>query len=59
MEQRADIDLGLSAGRRWRYLMPQILTNVTHDMRVMREESLGPWWDHACQKRRRGDRIDE
>ncbi len=24
------------------YLMPQVLTNVTHDMRVMREESFGP-----------------
>ena len=24
------------------YLMPQILTGVTHDMRVMREESFGP-----------------
>ena len=24
------------------YLMPQILTNTTHDMRVMREESFGP-----------------
>ncbi|SEP95530.1 aldehyde dehydrogenase family protein [Thalassovita taeanensis] len=24
------------------YLMPQILVNVTHDMRVMREESFGP-----------------
>ncbi len=24
------------------YLMPQILTNLTHDMRVMREESFGP-----------------
>lgn len=24
------------------YLMPQILTNVNHDMRVMREESFGP-----------------
>ena len=24
------------------YLMPQILTNVTHDMRIMREESFGP-----------------
>ena len=24
------------------YLMPQILSNVTHDMRVMREESFGP-----------------
>ena len=24
------------------YLMPQILTNVSHDMRVMREESFGP-----------------
>jgi len=24
------------------YLMPQILTNVTHDMAVMREESFGP-----------------
>ncbi len=24
------------------YLMPQILTNVTHDMTVMREESFGP-----------------
>ncbi|UWQ50595.1 aldehyde dehydrogenase family protein [Leisingera caerulea] len=24
------------------YLTPQILTNVTHDMRVMREESFGP-----------------
>ena len=25
-----------------RYIMPQILTNVTHDMRLMREESFGP-----------------
>ena len=24
------------------YLMPQILTNVTHNMRIMREESFGP-----------------
>ncbi len=24
------------------YLMPQILTNVTHDMRVMRDETFGP-----------------
>ena len=24
------------------YLMPQILTNVNHDMRVMRDESFGP-----------------
>jgi len=24
------------------YLMPQILTDVTHDMRIMREESFGP-----------------
>ena len=24
------------------YLSPQILTNVTHDMRVMRDESFGP-----------------
>jgi acyl-CoA reductase-like NAD-dependent aldehyde dehydrogenase len=24
------------------YLTPQILTDVTHDMRVMREESFGP-----------------
>ena len=24
------------------YLMPQILTNVSHDMRIMREESFGP-----------------
>ncbi|MEM7489840.1 MAG: aldehyde dehydrogenase family protein [Pseudomonadota bacterium] len=24
------------------YLMPQVLTDVTHDMRVMREESFGP-----------------
>ena len=24
------------------YLMPQVLTNVTHDMRVMQEESFGP-----------------
>jgi acyl-CoA reductase-like NAD-dependent aldehyde dehydrogenase len=24
------------------YLTPQILTNVTHDMRVMRDESFGP-----------------
>ena len=30
------------------YLMPQILTNVTHDMRVMREESFGPrCWHHV------------
>ena len=33
------------------YLMPQILTNVTHDMRVMREESFrARGWDHAGQK---------
>ena len=24
------------------YVMPQILTHVTHDMRVMRDESFGP-----------------
>ena len=28
------------------YLTPQILTNVTHDMRVMRDESFGPVVGH-------------
>ena len=52
-EVRAQIDEALAAGAvahidtmpeddGGAYLTPQILTNVTHDMRVMREESFGP-----------------
>ncbi|GAA6200654.1 aldehyde dehydrogenase family protein [Aquicoccus sp. SU-CL01552] len=50
---RAQIDEAVAAGAKAHidtmagddggtYLTPQILTNVTHDMRVMREESFGP-----------------
>ncbi|MDV6319711.1 aldehyde dehydrogenase family protein [Chromohalobacter sp. HP20-39] len=52
-EVRSQIDEALAAGARARvtpkleddggaYLSPQILTEVTHDMRVMRDESFGP-----------------
>ncbi|WP_243612724.1 aldehyde dehydrogenase family protein [Shimia aestuarii] len=52
-EVRAQIDEAVAAGavphidtmpadEGGAYLTPQILTNVTHDMRVMREESFGP-----------------
>ena len=52
-EVRAQIDEALAAGATAHidtmqaddggaYLTPQILTNVTHDMRVMRDESFGP-----------------
>lgn len=52
-EVRAQIDEALAAGARAHiarkpaddggaYLTPQILTEVTHDMRVMRDESFGP-----------------
>ncbi|SFM36084.1 aldehyde dehydrogenase family protein [Shimia aestuarii] len=39
---KAHIDQALFPQDGGAYLMPQILTNVTHDMRVMREESFGP-----------------
>lgn len=39
---RAMVDPALFPQNGGTYLMPQILTNVTHDMRVMREESFGP-----------------
>ena len=39
---KAHIDPALFPQDGGAYLMPQILTNVTHDMRVMREESFGP-----------------
>lgn len=39
---KAHIDPALFPNDGGAYLMPQILTNVTHDMRVMREESFGP-----------------
>jgi acyl-CoA reductase-like NAD-dependent aldehyde dehydrogenase len=39
---KAHIDPGLFPQDSGAYLMPQILTNVTHDMRVMRDESFGP-----------------
>ncbi|WP_370400281.1 aldehyde dehydrogenase family protein [Sulfitobacter sp. JB4-11] len=39
---RAHIDPALFPQDDGAYLMPQILTDVTHDMRVMREESFGP-----------------
>ena len=52
-EVRAQVNEALAAGAKAHidtmpgddgaaYLTPQILTNVTHDMRVMREESFGP-----------------
>jgi len=39
---KAHIDPSLFPEDNGAYLMPQILTNVTHDMRVMRDESFGP-----------------
>ncbi|KIN61824.1 Aldehyde dehydrogenase [Sulfitobacter noctilucae] len=39
---KAHIDPALFPEDGGAYLMPQILTNVTHDMAVMREESFGP-----------------
>jgi acyl-CoA reductase-like NAD-dependent aldehyde dehydrogenase len=39
---KAHIDPALFPQDGAAYLMPQILTNVTHEMRVMREESFGP-----------------
>ena len=39
---KAHIDTAAFADDGGTYLAPQILTNVTHDMRVMREESFGP-----------------
>ena len=39
---KAHIDRALFPQDGGAYLMPQILTNVTHDMDVMREESFGP-----------------
>jgi len=52
-EVRAQVDEAIAAGAKAHiakspqddggaYLSPQILTNVTHDMRVMRDESFGP-----------------
>jgi acyl-CoA reductase-like NAD-dependent aldehyde dehydrogenase len=38
----AQIDPALFPQDAGAYLMPQILTDVTHDMRVMRDESFGP-----------------
>ncbi len=38
----AHIDASKFADDGGTYLAPQVLTNVTHDMRVMREESFGP-----------------
>ena len=60
-EVRGQIDDALAAGAQAHietfaeddggaYLSPQILTNVTHDMRVMREESFrAGGWHHAGQ----------
>ncbi len=39
---RALVDPGLFPNDGGAYLMPQILVDVTHDMRIMREESFGP-----------------
>jgi acyl-CoA reductase-like NAD-dependent aldehyde dehydrogenase len=39
---RADRSGAVSADDGGAYLMPQILVDVTHDMRVMRDESFGP-----------------
>jgi acyl-CoA reductase-like NAD-dependent aldehyde dehydrogenase len=42
------------------YLTPQVLTDVTHDMRVMRDESFGPVVGiMPVEERRGGDRADE
>ena len=42
MGAKAHIDPSLFPNDGGAYLMPQILTNVTHDMRAMRDESFGP-----------------
>jgi len=42
MGAKAHIDTSGFADDGGTYLAPQILTNVSHDMRVMREESFGP-----------------
>ncbi len=42
MGAKALIDPALFPQDGGAYMMPQILTDVTHDMRVMREESFGP-----------------
>ena len=42
MGAKAHMDPALFPTDGGAYLMPQILTNVTHDMRVMRDESFGP-----------------
>lgn len=42
MGAKSHIDPALFPTDGGAYLMPQILTNVTHDMRVMRDESFGP-----------------
>ena len=42
MGAKAHIDPAFFPNDGGAYLMPQILTNVTHDMRVMRDESFGP-----------------
>ncbi len=53
LDVRSQIDEAIAAGAKAHiktfaeddggaYLTPQIMTNVTHDMRVMREESFGP-----------------
>ena len=39
---KAHIDPAIFPQNGGAYLMPQILTNVTHNMRIMREESFGP-----------------
>ena len=36
------------------YLAPEVLTNVNHQMEVMREESFGPGGRHHEGARRRG-----
>ena len=42
------------------YLAPEVLTNVDHQMSVMREESFGPdRRHHEGAQRRGGDRADE
>ncbi len=57
---RAHIDPALFPQDGGAYLMPQILTNVTHDMTVMREESFRARGRHHVREgRRRSHRVDE
>jgi len=47
---KAHIDPSLFPMDGGAYLMPQILTNVSHDMRVMREEFWTSRWNNVCKR---------